>query len=82
MSDTDDPTSQKRRTPKSLSVARHDEMTDRAGTLRPQWQAVTQAFAEMTPEDYESRLASMRDLVRDNGVTYNVYDEAGGRARP
>ncbi len=57
-------------------------MTDSQGALRPQWQAVAQAFAKMTPEDYASRFASMRGLVRDNGVTYNVYDEAGGRARP
>src|SRR5690242_9930811 len=57
-------------------------MAERDGTLRPQWQRVVRAFEQMTPEDYASRLTSMRGMVRDNGVTYNVYDEAGGRARP
>ena len=36
----------------------------------------------MTPEFYAARLTSMRDMIRDNGVTYNVYDEAQGHARP
>jgi uncharacterized circularly permuted ATP-grasp superfamily protein len=63
-------------------VARYDEMLDRAGGLRPQWQALARAFKQMTPEEYASRLASTRNMMRDNGVTYNVYDEAGGQARP
>jgi uncharacterized circularly permuted ATP-grasp superfamily protein/uncharacterized alpha-E superfamily protein len=63
-------------------VARYDEMAEQDGRLRPQWQRVVRAFEQMTPPDYAARLASMRAMVRDNGVTYNVYDEAGGRARP
>ena len=82
MSQSELPASQKARAQKALGMPRYDEMRDRAGTLRPQWESVARAFAEMTPEDYASRLASMRGMVRDNGVTYNVYDEAGGHARP
>ena len=82
MSETQSPASQKPRAKKSAAVARYDEMAEKDGTLRPQWQRVVRAFEQMTPEDYASRLASMRGMVRDNGVTYNVYDEAGGRARP
>jgi uncharacterized circularly permuted ATP-grasp superfamily protein/uncharacterized alpha-E superfamily protein len=82
VSETHIPASQKPRDQKALSVARYDEMRDRSGALRPHWQAVERAFTEMTPEDYASRLASMRSMVRDNGVTYNVYDEAGGHERP
>ena len=63
-------------------MPRYDEMTEQDGSLRPQWQRVVRAFEQMTAEDYAARLASMRAMVRDNGVTYNVYDEAGGRARP
>jgi uncharacterized circularly permuted ATP-grasp superfamily protein/uncharacterized alpha-E superfamily protein len=82
VSDTDHPTSPKPRGSKTLAVARYDEMIDSLGALRPQWEAVAREFAETTPEEYASRLASMRGMVRDNGVTYNVYDEAGGRVRP
>ena len=81
MSETQSPASQKPRAKKPAAVARYDEMTEN-GALRPQWQRVVRAFEQMTPEEYSSRLASMRAMVRDNGVTYNVYDEAGGRARP
>jgi uncharacterized circularly permuted ATP-grasp superfamily protein/uncharacterized alpha-E superfamily protein len=57
-------------------------MMDHGGALRPQWQGLAREFGKLTPEDYASRVASMRGMVRDNGVTYNVYDDAGGRARP
>ncbi len=76
------PVSQKPRARKPAQVARYDETADKNGALRPQWQRVVRAFEQMTPEEYTSRLVSMRGMVRDNGVTYNVYDEAGGRARP
>ena len=83
MSETQQPpVSQKPRAKRTAPVARYDETADRDGALRPQWQRVVRAFEQMTPEEYTSRLASMRSMVRDNGVTYNVYDEAGGRARP
>ena len=81
MSETDQPVSKRERA-KKAPITRYDEMADGAGALRPQWQRVVRTFEKMTPEDYSSRLASMRGMVRDNGVTYNVYDEAGGRARP
>jgi uncharacterized circularly permuted ATP-grasp superfamily protein/uncharacterized alpha-E superfamily protein len=82
VSETNSPASQKSRARKASAVARYDEMLDPAGDLRPQWQQVARAFEQMTPEEYASRLASTRDMMRDNGVTYNVYDEAGGQARP
>ena len=82
MAKTDLPASQKVDASSVPPVARYDEMKDRDGRLRPQWQAVERTFGQMTPEDYAGRVASMRSMVRDNGVTYNVYDEAGGHARP
>ena len=82
MAETQSPASQKPRAKKAAAVARYDEMMEQDGRLRPQWQRVVRAFEQMTPPDYAARLASMRAMVRDNGVTYNVYDEAGGRARP
>jgi uncharacterized circularly permuted ATP-grasp superfamily protein len=66
----------------SHPIARYDEMLDLGGAVRPQWQALARAFKQMTPEEYAKRLASTRNIMRDNGVTYNVYDEAGGQARP
>ena len=36
----------------------------------------------MSPEEYARRQASARATVQDNGVTYNVYDDSAGQARP
>jgi uncharacterized circularly permuted ATP-grasp superfamily protein/uncharacterized alpha-E superfamily protein len=82
VSETDKLAPQKARAQQSLSVARYDEMLDHAGALRPHWQAVARTFKDMRPDEYARRLASTSAMMRDNGVTYNVYDEAGGRARP
>jgi len=70
------------RAQKSPAVARYDEMLDESGALRPHWQGVARTCEQMSAEEYAGRLASTRDMIQDNGVTYNVYDEAGGHARP
>ena len=36
----------------------------------------------MAPEEYQHRLDSAMRMVQENGVTYNVYDEAFGLGRP
>ena len=36
----------------------------------------------LSAEDYARRRASAGAMVRDNGVTYNVYDESAGQSRP
>ena len=66
----------------ALDVARYDEMTDAAAALRPHWQGFANAFAHMTGAEYARRITSARGVIRDNGVTYNVYDDEGGHARP
>jgi uncharacterized circularly permuted ATP-grasp superfamily protein len=66
----------------ALEVARYDEMAEAGGALRPHWQGFAQTLTRMSAAEHARRVASARAAIRDNGVTYNVYDEAGGRARP
>ncbi|HEY4125540.1 MAG TPA: circularly permuted type 2 ATP-grasp protein [Rhizomicrobium sp.] len=61
---------------------RYDELHDAGGAVRGHWQPLTDALGAMTVEEYARRRASAQAMVRDNGVTYNVYDEAEGQARP
>lgn len=61
---------------------RFDELRDSAGAVRPHWRAFAQTLTGLSPEEYERRQASARATVQDNGVTYNVYDDRGGQARP
>jgi uncharacterized circularly permuted ATP-grasp superfamily protein/uncharacterized alpha-E superfamily protein len=63
------------------ALGRYDEMFDRSGAMRPHWQHLASAFSSMAPEEYQHRIDSATRMVRENGVTYNVYDEASGLDR-
>jgi uncharacterized circularly permuted ATP-grasp superfamily protein/uncharacterized alpha-E superfamily protein len=63
-------------------AARFDELRDGEGLVRPHWRAFARTLSSLSPEEYERRQASARATVQDNGVTYNVYDDRGGHARP
>ena len=56
-------------------------MFDRSGAVRPHWKPLVDAFASMEPDEYGRRLDSAMRMVGENGVTYNVYDEANGLGR-
>ena len=75
MSDVAEPSTAK-------TPTRFDELRDADGAVRPHWRAFTRALSQLPPEEYGRRLASARATVRDNGVTYNVYDDRAGQARP
>lgn len=50
--------------------------------LSPQWQQFFNALGTDGLADLPRRAALMDRQVRDNGVTYNVYSDSGGAARP
>jgi len=68
--------------PSTIAPARFDELRDAAGELRPHWRTFAHTLASLSPEEFDRRQASARATVQDNGVTYNVYDDRGGQARP
>ncbi len=63
------------------ALGRYDEMFDGTGAVRPHWQRLAASFAAMAPDEYQHRIDSATRMVRENGVTYNVYDEASGLGR-
>jgi uncharacterized circularly permuted ATP-grasp superfamily protein/uncharacterized alpha-E superfamily protein len=63
------------------ALGRYDEVFERTGAVRPHWQRLAAAFNAMPPDEYQHRLDSAMRMVRENGVTYNVYDEASGLGR-
>lgn len=63
------------------AMGQYDEVYDRTGTARPHWQHLTASLAAMAPDEYARRIDSAMRIVRENGVTYNVYDEASGLGR-
>jgi uncharacterized circularly permuted ATP-grasp superfamily protein/uncharacterized alpha-E superfamily protein len=59
-----------------------EELYNESGQIRPHWKTLHDALNEMSPEEYARRRAGAQAMIRDNGVTYNVYDDSGGQARP
>lgn len=68
--------------PSAIKPGRFDELRDTTGALRPHWGAFARTLMALSPEEFARRQNSARATVQDNGVTYNVYDDRGGQARP
>lgn len=63
-------------------AGRHDAMLAADGAVRPHWRPLLDELARIDGPELEHRHRAVRRQIRDNGVTYNVYDDAGGEARP
>ncbi len=68
--------------PSGAAPTRFDELRDEEGLIRPHWRAFARTLGALPLAEYERRQAAARATVRDNGVTYNVYDDSAGQARP
>ncbi len=55
-----------------------DEMQAADGTVRPHWRTLAAGIARLGAEGLDERQESVRTLLREHGVTYNVY--ADGRS--
>ncbi|MCE9599200.1 MAG: circularly permuted type 2 ATP-grasp protein [Spirochaetia bacterium] len=59
-----------------------DEFIQPDGKVRPQWDFLLRAMEAMGHSQLSFRQEEIRRFIEENGVTYNVYDEAGGKERP
>lgn len=60
----------------------YDEAVDSSGATRPHWGALFRSLNELGPAEVARRWREGKDLIRENGVTYNVYGDPAGIARP
>jgi len=60
----------------------YDEMFDADGRPRAHWRTVLDHLAAEPLELMRQRVESVQRQVRENGVTYNVYDDSKGALRP
>mgnify|MGYP000402756167 CR=1 FL=1 len=51
------------------------------GEMLPHWQALTQELDQLGREGLERRHMEAQRLLRENGVTFNIYDGLRGMAR-
>jgi len=64
------------------STAVFDEMEEGDGSVRPHWHMFVNLLDDLGPQELERRWATARQLIHDNGVTYNVYGDPAGMDRP
>ena len=64
------------------SSERFDEMCSAPGTVRPHWQYAIRAFSALGGQELGRRRDAVQQVLRENGVTYNVYTDTQGRTRP
>jgi uncharacterized circularly permuted ATP-grasp superfamily protein len=60
----------------------YDEMREATGALRPHWEYVRRSLEALGPQELLRREQEARRLLRENGVTYNVYGDPLGTDRP
>lgn len=60
----------------------YDELLDANGNLREHWSRFAQALRALGPAELSRRWDAAQRALRENGVTYNVYDDSRGMDRP
>jgi uncharacterized circularly permuted ATP-grasp superfamily protein/uncharacterized alpha-E superfamily protein len=64
------------------TVGLYDEMFAAPGVLRPHWDTFVNAMSVRGADELARRWETARQRIRENGVTYNVYGDPLGMARP
>src|SRR5471030_3213769 len=59
-----------------------DEMIEPDGSLRPHWRMFVSQLDDLGPEELPRRWDQARRLIRENGITHNVYGDPDGLDRP
>lgn len=60
----------------------YDEMFDQTGAIRPHWGAFAQQIEALGIETLQERHENAQQLLRDHGVTFNVYANGRSDERP
>ncbi len=60
----------------------YDEMLDTSKQPRAHWRVFMEGLAQEPPVAMQQRTDVVQRKVRENGVTYNVYDDTKGMQRP
>lgn len=66
----------------SLGAEDYDEMIDAQGQVRPHWLHLMQELGKLPGGEMDLRRKEALKLLRENGVTYNVYGDPDGSSRP
>jgi len=60
----------------------YGELTGEDGRIRPHWNTFFESYSRLGEEEMNSRYADTLRLLKENGVTYNIYGDPNGMNRP
>lgn len=60
----------------------YDELCGAEGEIRPHWEPLARAFERLGREEIAFRKENGSRIIREHGVTYNVYADPQGMERP
>ncbi len=60
----------------------YDELLGEDGKLRPHWEIFFHTYCQLGNDEIFSRNNDILRLLKENGVTYNIYDDPSGFSRP
>ena len=60
----------------------YDELLEVDGNLRPHWESFFKSFNGLGPAEIQNRNQDLTRLLKENGVTYNIYGDPAGFNRP
>ncbi len=60
----------------------YGELTGEDGKLRPHWSTFFESYDRLGEEEMSNRNADTLRLLKENGVTYNIYGDPNGLNRP
>ncbi|GAB4421508.1 MAG: circularly permuted type 2 ATP-grasp protein [Bacteroidia bacterium] len=63
-------------------IAHYDEMWDHVQGLRPHWHHLLGRVRDLGLPELHRRRAELDRMLRENGVTYHVYDDPRGQSKP
>jgi len=66
----------------ATELGAYDEFLTSKGEILPHWQQLLQSMERLGSQGLERRRQEALRLLRENGVTYNVYDDPQGNLRP
>jgi len=80
--DIRDPAAAVRQCSLPARAGHYDELRDADGALRPHWGRFFTHLGHAGLADLTRRSEGVARRVRDQGITYNVYDDVAGQGRP
>jgi uncharacterized circularly permuted ATP-grasp superfamily protein/uncharacterized alpha-E superfamily protein len=62
-------------------ISTYDEVLDSVGNVKPHWKNLFETIEQVGFKELNSRTAEIVRKLRENGVSYNVYDSSDGQNR-